>query len=1201
MSEPKETSVSRRLRRQAEQLENLALEAETQSSYQLNSVEEEELRGLVKFLRSELDDLRLANIQNRLQDVEDVLRQLKLDLAKRREEGRPTRVIEAMIWEAENERGRVMASLTHVVNTPSQQLGFHDSSESHRFASPPGPSSGLEGFFRGAGQAYSAEALNVLEYGESRGGRRGAYRSGRPSGERTAWDLDAVNSSLELEVDYLVQRPEDFDFRYLINDKVQYDLSSASDQLGLPPDFDYPVEYSRYAPPEFDSFELNYRPGLDPLASQEFMFDAEQLYRDADYDAESDEYYDSFDPEHEEYESDEYELVESFRRDSELGELERFFDDVDSEIDDDFDDELDEESYESYESLEDEHFTRLDAQLEALERDEFDFEDDLYEDAVYEDELEEDDSFDEELARLEAELDDEIELEEEDSFDIEELDELEVEDDELDLDEELEELGIEEDLEDELAELEEELDVEDELEVEEEELGIEDELAELDVDEDELAVDDEDDGELEVDEDDDEDELDIEDELAEIEVDEEDLDEDELAELEVDEDELAVDDEDDDELEVDEEELDIDDELAELEVDDEDLDEDELAELEVDEDEDEDELAVDDDVDDELTELPAFENVDMAELEASLTEEDLAEFEEAEELEFTEEDLAELEEAEELEFTEEDLAELEEAEELEFTAEDLAELEDSDELEITDDDLAELGDSDELELTDDDLAELGESDELELTDDDLAELEESDELDIEGDLAELEDSDELEAVEDEELEESEALEVTAEDLADLEDGELDELDAELDELDELGEFDLNLDDEDDEDEPLELEAAQGDLLAGPDDTIGTIDEELLGPPVADPQSPLGGELLGPPTDGELLGAPEAADDADVLFSGPPPDSTISDDFFAGPAQAASLGEIEFAQEVEDDDDLDEFDEDDELIEDLDIEDEPEEPVLEAPTKEYRSAILQALRKVQKSDEVKTRQEVLSVLESTVPAEMRQVVSERRRLVRLSCEYDVNCYQGNQIFHATIRDISLGGMKIEVTKQLEQGSELEVSNPNPTAGKGDQRVTAQVRWFRVNNAGKAEAGLQFVDPPEVLGRSWVVSLLNRVGMQSQVFNQRKYTRAVADFPVDVISNDGEVYEGRCVDLGLGGALVDSAPVFEEGDTLLFRCLSFGIHGKLEAKSKVVKVKEMTDDYGSYALEFYDLDAATTKLLGRYVVDLLKLGRATRKKS
>ena len=118
------------------------------------------------------------------------------------------------------------------------------------------------------------------------------------------------------------------------------------------------------------------------------------------------------------------------------------------------------------------------------------------------------------------------------------------------------------------------------------------------------------------------------------------------------------------------------------------------------------------------------------------------------------------------------------------------------------------------------------------------------------------------------------------------------------------------------------------------------------------------------------------------------------------------------------------------------------------------------------------------------------------------------------------------------------------------------------------------------------------------MQSQVFNQRKYTRAVADFGVDIINEDGDVYEGRCVDLGLGGALVDTGPVFEEGDDVIFRCLSFGIHGRLEAPSKVVKIKEMNEDFGTYALEFYDLDAATTKLLGRYVVDLLKLGRTPR---
>ena len=192
------------------------------------------------------------------------------------------------------------------------------------------------------------------------------------------------------------------------------------------------------------------------------------------------------------------------------------------------------------------------------------------------------------------------------------------------------------------------------------------------------------------------------------------------------------------------------------------------------------------------------------------------------------------------------------------------------------------------------------------------------------------------------------------------------------------------------------------------------------------------------------------------------------------------------------------------------------------------------------------------------------------------------------------------MKVEASRQLEQGSLLEVSNPNQVEGQVEQRVTAQVRWFRVNNDGKVEAGLQFVDPPEVLGRSWVVSLLNKVGMQSQVFNQRKYTRAVADFSVGIVDSNGDEYEGRCVDLGLGGALVDSAPGFEVGEEVAFRCLSFGIHGRLEVESKIVKIKEMNEDFGTYALEFFNLDAATTKLLGRYVVDLLKLGRAHRPK-
>ena len=1210
MSEPKDINVSRRLREQAEQLENLALEAESRSSFQLNGVEEEELGELVKFLRGKLGDIRLANLRARLDDIDNILKELKADLRAREESGRPTRVIEAMVWEAENERGRVMASLTHVVGTPTKYLSFHRSGEPQRFESIPV----IHGFFRGVEHSYSAEALEILERSQG-----GGYefesdelaRSIYPSFERSTWDIDAIDEP-DNQIDYLVRRPAELRFQQTISNRVHGNLRSASEQLGLPADRSYYEDFRAHRRPwEMESMETYFSPELLQTDDGEYgSYEDDPIFYD-------------------DYESEEYESLEY--EDSELADLQRFFEDVDDDIEDDEYEELDE--YESYESIEDEVFSRLENEIDALE---------LQRD-IEQDELEVDDLTD----LLEEDLDDEEfldELELEEDFTAEALDdggdvlaELEPDEDE-DLEDELAELEVDEesddeDLEAELAEL--EVD-EEELDEESEDEDLEAELAELEVDEEELDEESEDEAleaelaELEVDEeelDEESEDEELEAELAELEVDEEELDEEsgdedldaELAELEVDDEELEEEDlEDEDlddaelaELEIDEEELDeesgdedLDAELAELEADEEGLDEEsgdedldaELAELEAD-DKELDEESEDEDLDTELAELEV-DDEELAELEVDeedLEDEDVDDAELAE-LEDDDEDLEDddLEDAElaELEDDDEDLddedLEDDELAELEDEEEDLDE-EDLDDDDLDDEELAEL-EIDEEDLDDEDL------DDDDLDDAELAELEDDDE-DLEDDdlddeeLAELEDDEE--SLEDEDIDDEELAELNAEELeaelAELNDEELGELEIDDKELDALSadELEAELADLDDN------LGVEDELLAGVDELTA---ESQLGPPAAE---------LTAPTDagaGELLGAPALADDADVLFSGPATESPIDEDFFSGPADAPPLDDSEFAsQDFDEDLDDEEFEEDDDFIDDLDPMDEiDEEPALEAPTKEYRSSILEALRKVQRGDEAQTRADVLSVLEAAVPAEMRKVVSERRRLVRLSCEYDVNCYQGNQIFHATIQDISLGGMKIEVSRQLEQGSQLEVSNPNRTEGQEDQRVTAQVRWFRVNNSGKAEAGLQFVDPPEVLGRSWVVSLLNRVGMQSQVFNQRKYTRAVADFPVDIVTEEEDVYEGRCVDLGLGGALVDTAPGFEIGEIVTFRCLSFGIHGRLEAESKIVKIKEMNEDYGTYALEFQNLDAATTKLLGRYVVDLLKLGRSPRKR-
>ena len=1075
MSEPKDTNVSHRLREQAQKLENLALDAESRSSFQLNGVEEEELGALVKFLRGQLDELRLANIQERLRDVDSVLRNLKADLTRREEDGRPTRVVQAMIWEAENERGRVMASMTHVVQTPTRYLSFHKSGEPQRFESLPG----IHGFFRGLEHSYSAEALDLLEGRSEQFESPDSHLRHALSAERRVWDLDAA-SPYDNEIDHTVRRPQELVFQSRIGGSVEYQLRSASEQLGLPPDPDF--AYHSWS--DFEPEDLTVRPAYDPLASQEFRFDLGQF---DDYQSEED--YESEELFHEIYES----FEDSLEDDPELEGVGEYLDSFEEFYEDELDeDDYDSEEYESDEYVDDDELALLEAQiqseyeeLEALD-DYDDFESEEYEEDFEEDEFEE-------IALDSGEDSPSVAAENED-FEAEVaalVDEFE--------DEELDELELEDEL-DELAELD-ELDVaEDDLEAELEalEVGEDEELAELE----ELDEDEDEEDELE--------ELDLDEELAELEELDEDEDEEESAELEPEDegDELEEELAELEELEEEDEELDLDEELAELEELDEDEDEEESAEIEPEDEEDE-EL----DLDAELAELEELDEDEDEEESAEIEPED----EEDEELDLDAE-LAELE--------------LEEDEDEEESAEIEPEDEEDEELDLD----AELAELEELEEDE------GEEESAELESED----EEDEELDLDAELAELEELDEDE------------------------DEDLDGLDEELEELEELGEFDLDLEDEFEEDEEPQ--------------------DELTGAPSA--------ELLGP-AGGELLGAPDTIDSPEVLFSGPAQADAIGDEFFAGPADAAPLGEVEFAQS-EDAGEAEEFDEDDDFIEDLEPIDEPEEPELKAPTKEYRSQILEALRKVQSKDEAQARADVLSVLESAVPEELRQVVSERRRLVRLTCEYDVNCYQGNQIFHATIRDISLGGMKIEVSKQLQQGSQLEISNPHPTEGKPDKRVTAQVRWFRVNNSGQAEAGLQFVDPPEVLGRSWVVSLLNKVGMQSQVFNQRKYTRAVADFGVDIVDANDDVYEGRCVDLGLGGALVDSAPGFEEGDEVLFRCLSFGIHGRLEAKSKVVKIKEMTDDYGTYALEFYDLNAATTKLLGRYVVDLLKLGRTPRKR-
>ena len=223
--------------------------------------------------------------------------------------------------------------------------------------------------------------------------------------------------------------------------------------------------------------------------------------------------------------------------------------------------------------------------------------------------------------------------------------------------------------------------------------------------------------------------------------------------------------------------------------------------------------------------------------------------------------------------------------------------------------------------------------------------------------------------------------------------------------------------------------------------------------------------------------------------------------------------------------------------------------------------------------------------------------ERRRLVRLSCSYDTTAYFEGRPVPVKLVDISLGGGKLTGPAGFERGNLIQVSNPLPEAKNSDP-VTSRVVWMRPSKeqAQRFDIGLQFEESPEVLGRSWVITVLNKIGMQSKVFNQRKYTRAVANLPIEVELVTKEKVAGVALDLGLGGALLGANRPMTPTTKVNLLLGPLGNHERLELRCELISSRP--DEEGGngwiHSVKFNEISTTQTKLLGRYVVDLLKSG-------
>ena len=98
------------------------------------------LQEMVNYAADRLALLRLQNLRESLADVEEILHSLKSELEVRRQDGRSVRLTEQLVWEAEQERARLLGQIAAAVDVPGiyrERRRRSDSEESFERAADP--------------------------------------------------------------------------------------------------------------------------------------------------------------------------------------------------------------------------------------------------------------------------------------------------------------------------------------------------------------------------------------------------------------------------------------------------------------------------------------------------------------------------------------------------------------------------------------------------------------------------------------------------------------------------------------------------------------------------------------------------------------------------------------------------------------------------------------------------------------------------------------------------------------------------------------------------------------------------------------------------------------------------------------------------------------------------------------------------------
>lgn len=240
-------------------------------------------------------------------------------------------------------------------------------------------------------------------------------------------------------------------------------------------------------------------------------------------------------------------------------------------------------------------------------------------------------------------------------------------------------------------------------------------------------------------------------------------------------------------------------------------------------------------------------------------------------------------------------------------------------------------------------------------------------------------------------------------------------------------------------------------------------------------------------------------------------------------------------------------------------------------------------------------EIVQGLRSLVQGRAESVgTGEKRQLIRLKCRYKVTLSIEKQAFSGHVVDMGLQGMRAEVPERLKVGTPVHVTyNAESTSFQVDT-VKSVVAWCRKSKTGKIEVGLRYQDTRTNLERSWVKVILRELGFdEKSIFQRRKARRAVAMLPAQAGSMGQRPLPARALNLGVGGALLQSDERFDKGMEM-----TLDIGPALGLPVLTVAGEVMTCRYEPQSqswlegVRFRSMDQKQLDLLTRYIVNLLK---------